>query len=387
MPWTETQVMDERMRFIGAWLRGEASMAELCRWYGVSRKTGYKWTGRYRADGPAGVAERSRAPLSHPQAIGDAAEARVLALRAAHPTWGPRKLRALLAAAAPDEPVPAASTIGDLLRRHGLTAARRRRRHAPPRSQPLAHADAPNAVWCADFKGWFRTGDGARCTPFTLSDAHSRYLLRCQSLTETDAAIVRPLFEAAFREHGLPCALRTDNGPPFASTGLGGLTPLSVWWIKLGILPDRIAPGKPSENGRHERLHRTLKAETATPPAATLRAQQRAFDRFRAEYNAVRPHEALGQRPPATAYTPAPRPFPDRLPPLAYPEDWEVRHVRHSGEIRWRDRLVYISQALAGEPVGLEPVDDGQWQIVFGAVRLGLLDARRATVRPPRRPP
>ncbi len=384
MPWTETCVMDERTRFIARWLEGGTSMAELCRQAGVSRKTGYKWVARYQTDGPGGLVDRARTPHRHPQAIAAADAETLLRLRATHPTWGPRKLVAHLMAQQPERQWPAPSSVGALLQRQGLTVTRRRRQHAPPRTQPLAHADGPNAVWCADFKGWFRTSDGAKCTPFTLSDAHSRYLLRCQALGDaTDTVRVRPLCEAAFREYGLPMALRTDNGPPFASTGAGGLTPLSVWWIRLGIVPERIMPGKPSENGRHERLHRTLQAETATPPAASLRAQQRAFDRFRQLYNAVRPHEALGQVPPARVYTPSPRPFPRRLPELTYPACWEVRRVRQNGQLRCGRDWLYVSATLAGELVGLAPTTDGCWDLYFGPVLLGALDERRGRLRPP----
>ena len=387
MPWAETCVMDERTRFLGEWLRGEASMAELCRRAGVSRKTGYKWVGRYRAAGPVGLVDRARTPRTHPQAMAATDAEALLRLRATHPTWGPRKLVAHLAAQQPGRAWPAPSSVGDLLTRHGLTVPRRRRQHAPPRTQPLAHADAPNAVWCADFKGWFRTGDGAKCTPFTLSDAHSRYLLRCQALGEAiDTGRVRPLLEAAFREFGLPAAMRTDNGPPFASTGAGGLSPLSVWWVRLGIAPERITPGMPAENGRHERLHRTLKAETAAPPAASGRAQQRAFDTFRRTYNDVRPHEALGQVPPARLYAPSPRPFPGRLPELIYPAAWEVRQVRQNGQLRCGRDWVYLSATLAGECIGLAPTGDGCWDAYFGPVLLGALDERRGRLRPPPAP-
>jgi transposase InsO family protein len=379
--------MDERTRLIGRWLNDEASMAELCRQAGVSRKTGYKWVARYRADSPAGLVDRARAPHTHPQAIPAADAETLLRLRVAHPTWGPRKLVAYLAAQPPAREWPAPSSVGDLLARHGLAVAPRKRQHAPPRTQPLAHATAPNAVWCADFKGWFRTGDGAKGTPFTLSEAHSRYLLRCQALGEaTETARVRPLCEAAIREFGLPLALRTDNGPPFASTGAGGLSPLSGWWVRLGIIPERIRPGKPSENGRHERLHRTLQAETAAPPAASGRAQQRASDRFRRLYNEERPHEALGPVPPAQVYASSPRPFPSRLPELTYPAGWEVRRVRRNGQLRCGRDWVYLSATLAGERVGLAPSADGCWDVYFAPVLLGGLDERRGRLRPPRPP-
>jgi transposase InsO family protein len=320
--------------------------------------------------------------------VGAEVQAAVLAARAAHPTWGPRKLLAWLQARRerglePPLTLPAASTVGELLRRSGLVVPRRRRARRVPWASPLAHAAAANAVWCADFKGQFRTGDGALCYPLTISDGCSRYLLRCVGLAAIDGARVRPLFEATFREFGLPEALRTDKGPPFASVGLGGLSPLSVWWVKLGIVPERIAPGHPEQNGRHERLHRPLKRDTATPPAATPRAQQVAFDRFRQAYNAERPHEALGQRPPASAYSPSARPYPERLREPEYPHADAVRRVRSTGQIRWAGRLVYLSESLIGEPVGLTALDDRHWQLAFGPLVLGVLDAAVGRVHRP----
>src|SRR5215207_3064633 len=286
MPWQETCAMTERMQLMLAVASGDLTMAEACRQAGVSRKTGYKWRARFAAEGVAGLAEQSRAPHHRPQTLAPTVRDAVLAQRTQHPTWGPKKLVARLRAEQPDVSWPAPSTVGDLLKQAGLVVSRPRRHRAPARSQPLAHATAPNVVWCADFKGDFRLGDGSRCYPLTITDAHSRFLLRCQALPATDTDRVQPLFAATFREYGLPDVLRTDNGPPFASVGLAGLTALSVWWIKLGITPERIRPGTPSENGRHERMHRTLKAEACAPPAATLRAQQAACDRFRQEYNA-----------------------------------------------------------------------------------------------------
>jgi transposase InsO family protein len=270
---------------------------------------------------------------------------------------------------------PAASTIGAVLHRHGLTVPRRRRLHAQPSRGSMP--EGPNDVWAADFKGWFRTGDQQRCDPLTISDVFSRYLLRCQVVAGVADPVVRPLFEATFREYGLPRAIRTDNGPPFASVGAGGLSRLAVWWVRLGIRPERIAPGHPEQNAQHERLHRTLKEETAQPPQRTGRAQQRAFDRFRSIYNHERPHEALGQHPPATVHQPSPHPFPERLPELAYPAAAVVRRALPNGEIRWRGRRVYISHALAGECVGVEAITDGHWRVRFGPIELGWLDARR----------
>jgi putative transposase len=383
MPWKVTGPMDERTQFVADWLRQETSIAELCRTYGISRKTGYKWLARYQTDGPAGLVEHSRSPHTHPQAITAAVADLVLAARAAHPTWGPKKLVAWLGLRYPGLGLPAPSTVGDLLHRTGLVVPRHRRQHATPSTQPLAHADGPNAVWCVDFKGQFRTGDGPWCYPLTISDAASRYLLRCQGLPTTETDRVRPLFEATFREYGLPIAIRSDNGPPFASVGLAGLSRLAVWWITLGIVPERIAPGKPAQNGRHERLHRTLKQETASPPQATARAQQRAFDRFRQEYNHERPHEALGQVPPARVYQPSLRRYRARVQPFAYPAADKVLRVRHSGEVYWRGAFVYLTKALAGEAIGLTQLQPGRWHLEFGPLVLGVLDEHRGTVVPP----
>jgi hypothetical protein len=241
---------------------------------------------------------------------------------------------------------------------------------------------APNDVWSADFKGWFRTGDGARCLPFTLTDNASRFLLRCQAVAAADDAHVRPLFEAAFREYGLPRALRSDNGPPFASLAVAGLSRLAVWWIKLGIRPERIAPGHPEQNGRHERMHLTLAQETAQPPHATGRAQQRAFDCFRHLFNSERPHEALDQQPPATVYQPSPRPYPERVPELEYAGEDVIRRVRHNGEIKWRGTHLFVSECLAGELIGLTEVVDDCWRVRFGPVFLGWLDTRTAQHSP-----
>jgi hypothetical protein len=233
---------------------------------------------------------------------------------------------------------------------------------------------ASNQVWCADFKGWFRTLDGVRCDPFTLSDAYSRYLLRCQTVIRPDYWGVKPLFDAAFREFGLPAAIRTDNGPPFATTTVGGLSLLSIEWLKLGIRPERIEPGKPAQNGRHERMHRTLKAETAAPPKTSLLAQQRAFNRFRQEYNNERPHEALNQKTPADIYLPSSIPLPLRLPEIVYPDDYAIKKILCKGDLKWRGKRIYLSETLAGEYVGLEQIDDRLWNIYFADIKLAKWD-------------
>jgi transposase InsO family protein len=379
--------MDERMRFVLAASENEAVMTEICCEFGISRETGYKWLGRYRSEGAEGLKERSRAPLHHGRARDEELVAAVLALRERHPTWGPKKLRRSLIDRLPEIAAPALSTIGDWLRKEGLTQPRRPRRRCPPSSSPFLAADRPNAVWCADFKGWFQTGDRQRCDPLTISDAMSRYLLRCQAVARTDGEHVRPVFEAAFSEFGLPFAIRSDNGPPFASTGAGGLSKLSVWWIKLGVRPERIDPGKPQQNGRHERMHRTLKAETADPPAATLAEQQLSFDRFRAIYNVERPHEALDLATPAAVYRASDRAYPRALREPGYPSDCAVRRVRSNGVIKWAGDLIFVSEALIGEPVAVEETEDGEWRVRYADIELGFIDKsgrlrRRKMARP-----
>jgi len=374
VPWKETRVMDERMKFLGMYLEHEWDMASLCRHFGISRKTGYKWISRYIEEGPVGLTDHSRAPLSHRFAVADPIIEAIIKARRDHPTWGPRKLRAWLNRVCPHGHWPAASTMGEILRRHGLTVPRRRSRKGAPYTEPLQHCDSPNAVWSADFKGWFITGDGRRCDPLTITDNYSRYLFRCQAVKMTGYDMVQPIFKAAFREYGLPDAIRTDNGPPFATTTVGSLSRLSIWWLKLGILAERIEPGKPAQNGRHERMHRTLKHETATPPKRTWRLQQQAFDLFRQEYNHDRPHEGIGDDIPANLYQPSPRRYPLEVPQITYPDDMTVRWVHSQGDLRWNCHQIYLSETLAGEPVGLRQTDNDRWEIYFGPIKLAILD-------------
>ncbi len=386
MPWKATCPMDERMKFVVAYLEHEWNMAMLCREFGISRKTGYKLIDRYLEEGPTGLVDRSRAPHGHPQAVSATVIDQVVKVRRQHPTWGSRKLRTVLVESCPKIFWPAASTMTEILKRYGLTVPRRRSRRGPAYTQPFQTCDGPNRVWSADLKGWFCTGDGVRCDPLTINDNYSRYLLRCQAVKPADYQMIRPIFEAAFREYGLPMAIRTDNGAPFATTTVGGLSRLSIWWLKLGIVAERIAPGTPSQNGRLERLHRTLKAETVLPPQPNGRLQQRAFDRFREEYNTRRPHEAIGYRTPASVYQTSPRPYPLREPQMNYPDDMDLRWVKGQGDISWQNRHVYLSETLAGELVGLRQVSDHLWDIYFGPVRLAQLDYRtRRLVHLPKR--
>ena len=383
--------MDQRVAFIADWLRAEWTMTELAERYGISRKTAYKWVERYAEDPEQGLVERSRAPKTHGRAMAEAVRAAILALRRVHPRWGPKKLRAVLGERDARQVWPAASTMGDLLRREGVSQPRRRPRYAVPLTQPLAAAQAPNDVWTADFKGWFRTTDGTRCDPLTIADACSRFVLCCR-IVAPSALGVRPWFERTFREYGLPGALRTDNGSPFATTGAGHLSQLAVWWLKLGIQLDRIDPGHPEQNGRHERFHLTLQEETATPPATTTRQQQARFDRMRREFNTERPHEALGQQPPGRVYVSSPRPYPARLEEPWYDAAHQVRRVKQGGEIKWQGEFIFISEAVRREAVGLVETERGDWLVRFMHVELGRIDRRTRRFTPAwhgrrRRPP
>lgn len=381
MPWQETHPMDQRLQFVADHQRGHYAMTALCQRYGVSRKTGYYWLARYAAEGPRGLEARSHAPRTCPHAIDGAVAALLLAARRAHPTWGPAKLRDYLAPRHPAvERWPAVSTIADLLKRHGLVAKRRRRRPVVhPGTVPL-HTTAANDLWTADFKGQFRTRDGVYCYPLTVADQHTRYLLTVHALLNTRAVGAKAVFERLFRTYGLPAAIRTDNGVPFANTGLHGLTQLSVWWLRLGIQHQRIRPASPQENGAHERMHRTLKAETTRPPQASCAQQQRAFTRWRTQFNTERPHAALGGATPASRYTPSAQPYPERLPPLEYPGHFAVKRVTNAGTIRFKSKLLFLANALKTHPVGLEETDDGIWSLYLGVVLLGRIDERTMTV-------
>ena len=382
MPWRERSPMDERVQFISDYQRQRFTITELCDRFGVSRKTGYKWIARYATSGAAGLAPRSSRPRHSPQTTERTVGAAIVALRRRYPTWGGKKIVAVLREREPAWTLPAVSTANDILKRAGLVPTRRRRRSlGHPGYQPSAVRE-PNAVWTADFKGQFRTSDAQLCYPLTLCDAWSRFLIRCQGLRAPTTAETIAVFRRAFAEYGLPARIRTDNGEPFAAASLGRLSRLSVWWIRLGIRPELIAPASPQQNGAHARLHRTLKAETTRPPAPHLCAQQQRFNAFRRRYNRERPHEALGQRPPARLYTPSERPLPRALEPISYPGHYEVRHVSRPGVMSWRGRNLVVSTVLIGEVIGLEPIDDGEWDLHFGPIRLGRLDERTRRIQP-----
>jgi transposase InsO family protein len=380
MPWKVSGVVEKRRQFVEEWLSQQWTMTELCARQGISRQAGYNTLARYQQWGWEGLEPQSRAPQRHPNQTPAEIEQQIVELRHEHMRWGPRKLKAVLERQEPERSWPAASTMGELLRREGLVIARKKRRRVDRYTAPFAAADAPNRVWCGDFKGWSRTQNGQRIDPLTISDACSRYLLRCQAVEKTDTTRVLAIFEAAFREYGMPEAIRTDNGAPFASRAVGGLSRLAVWWMKLGIVPERIQPAHPEQNGRHERMHLTLQQETMAAMAATRRAQQRRFDQFRREYNEQRPHEALDMQTPASCYAPSPREFPARVREPEYGSSMLVRRVYPRGQFFWKYEDIFLSKTLMGEKIGLEAIDDRWYTIYFADFALAQFDSRTRTV-------
>ena len=367
--------MDLRVRLIQEYDEGE-SIAGLSEIYDVSRKTIYKWLTRHAEAGEAGLADRSRAPQHSPHKVSDEVIAQIIEARHRW-KWGPRKLRVKLVAAHPKIAWPAESTISEVLKRAGLTHRRKGRVRTPPYAQPFASTDAANQTWCADFKGCFRTGDGTRCDPLTITDAHSRYLLRCHITPKTDTVHVAAIFDAAFREYGLPLVIHTDNGVPFASVAPGGLSRVSMRWVKLGILPERSRPASPQDNGRHERMHSTLKRATLAPPERNPRRQQDAFDRFQHDYNHERPHEALGDTTPASHYTASARKMPRRVPELEYGDDVELRRISQQGSLKWKCERTFISEIFAYEWLGLRTLNERCLEVLYGPLSLGFLDTFR----------
>jgi putative transposase len=377
MPWSQTTPMDQKTQFIADYLRRIFSFTELCARYGISREAGYELIRRYLEEGPRALEERSRRPHTSPNQTPAHVVEALLELRRRHPRWGAKKLLPLLQRRHPSWDLPARTTVFEILNRHGMVPKKRRRRAIGHPGRPTSRALGPNDLWCADFKGEFKTGDGIYCYPLTVTDDHSRYLLGCQGLLSTKVAEAKPVFTRLFKEYGLPKRIGTDNGVPFATNTLARLSKLSAWWVRLGVLPEFIEPGKPQQNGRHERMHRTLKAETTRPPAGSCRAQQRKFNHFREEFNQERPHEALDMQTPASCYATSSREMPNKLPPLEYPDRFEVRYVSANGGIRWKKHAwVNVSTVCIGEYVGLEEIDDGLWDVYFGPLRLGRLHDR-----------
>jgi transposase InsO family protein len=381
MPWKECSVTQERLRFVARLLDGEG-MSEVCRDFGISRKTGYKIFNRYRDQGLEALTDRSRRPVRYANQLPDQVERLIVDLKRDKPHWGARKIRELLVRKlAGDVRLPARSTVHAVLDRHGLVNRARIRRNRA-NGTPLSAGANPNDLWCADFKGEFKLGNGRYCYPLTVSDHAARYLLLCEAFESTREAPVIAAFQRLFRDRGLPVAIRSDNGLPFASpNGLYNLSRLSVWWLRLGIAIERIKPGHPQQNGRHERMHLTLKKEATRPPGLNSLQQQARFDAFVREFNAERPHEALAMRCPAEFYTASPRPY-DGLPELQYP--WHDRDilVTACGRICMHRKKINISTVLAGQKLGIREVDDGIWLVSFMHYDLGYFDLEQKTLQP-----
>jgi putative transposase len=364
--------MEQRVELIQEWKQGE-SITALAQMYGVSRKTIYKWIEREASEGIVGLEDRSRAPHASPQRLSEAMIDKIMEARQRW-GWGPRKLLVKLAAAWPKEKIPSASTVAEVLRNKGLSQARKRRPRTPLYEAPFADASGANQTWCADFKGWFLTQDGTRCDPLTISDAHSRYLLCCQIAAKTDTRHVEALFDAAFREYGLPDVIHTDNGAPFASRAPKGLSRLSMRWVRLGIVAERSRPSSPQDNGRHERMHRTLKQETLQPAARNPARQQDRFNAWQKLYNDERPHQALDYRTPAACYRRSARAFPRRVPEVEYDSAIFVRRVSGKGDLNWKNERFFVSEIFGGQSLGLRPNHDRYYDVLYGPLQIGWFD-------------
>lgn len=371
MPWKETDTMHQRLLFTADYDKQIYSMTELCERYGISRKTGYKWLSRYQQQGLSGLLNQSKAPNSCPHRTPEELNQRLLELKRQHPKRGAKKLLAILKKRDSQTHWPAVTTVQDLLQRNGLTQQHTKRRKTNHPWQKLPDVTAPNDVWATDLKGEFPTQDGKLCYPLTVTDSYSRYHIGCQGLLGTGQQGTFEVFERLFREYGLPKILLSDNGVPFASNAIHGLSQLNVWWLKLGIVPLRIMPGRPDQNGRHERMHRTLKAHTARPPQKDRETQQKAFDEFRQEYNHVRPHEALEMETPASFYKVCERIYTRETPEVEYPGHFITRKVQTDGSILFQQKKVFLSRTLGGEHIGMEEVEDGIWSVSFSTMLLG----------------
>ena len=379
MPWKECSVMEERMRFVVRLLDGEP-MSELCREFGISRKTGYKIFNRYQHHGLDALTDRSRRPVRYANQLPEPVERMIVRAKQDKPHWGARKIRELLVRRlAGDVRIPAKSTIHAVLDRHGLVQRMRRRKRAT--GTPLSQGAKPNDLWCVDFKGEFKLGNGRYCYPLTVTDHASRYLLLCEALESVREDLAFPAFEQLFKERGLPGAIRSDNGVPFASpNGLYNLSRLAVWWLRLGIEIERIKPGRPQQNGRHERMHLTLKKEATRPAGANFLQQQAKFDAFTAEFNKERPHEALGMKVPADTYQPSARDY-HGLPELTYPLHDKDVIVTSCGRICMHRKKINISTVLAGQRLGIKEIDEGIWLVSFMHYDLGYIDLEQKTLQ------
>jgi putative transposase len=374
MAWKEINVEDQRKKFVSECLEGKFKMAELCRLYDISRPKGYKWLNRYELGGWEALKNQSRAPLKQAFKTDSKLVDEILEVRFRFRTWGPKKVLAWLETNHPEVEWPSTTTIGNIFDKNGLTVPRKFRRRVPGKTVPLSHCQQSNDVWCTDFKGWFLTGDGQKCEPFTLTDGATRFLIRCLKLQSNKTDNVWGAMDSAFREFGLPLFMRSDNGPPFATCSVGRLSQLSVKLIKAGVIPEWIDPGKPQQNGRHERMHQTLKNETANPPEHTLDIQDIKFKEFLNYYNFIRPHEAIDQNTPGSIYIPSNRVWTGRFKSPEYDSSCIVRKVRINGDIKWKGELPFLGRVLYGEPVGLKEEENGTWKVFYGPIILGYIN-------------
>lgn len=378
MPWMELDIVILRKQFIQEYLdKIYPSFSYLCSSYGISSKTGYKWRNRFLSGGFDNLEDKSRAPLTVPHRTPDEIQALIIQTKLAHIHWGPKKVLDNIKRHHPTLILPADSTAGEILKKEGLVKKRKTRHHVSADEQAFSDCQESNEIWGVDYKGQFKLGNGKWCYPLTISDNHSRYLLECQSLDSTVYIDAKNTMEHTFREYGLPDGIRSDNGSPFASIAFGGISKLSKWWIQLGIRPQRIKPGHPQQNGRHERMHKTLKQETTKPPAFNGRLQQKKFDHFKIEYNHERSHEALQRRCPSDVYESSRTCYPEKLPEIVYDEKCETRKVKRGGEIKWKGHHIYISQVLSHDRISLKEIDNDLWEICYGFYKLGELDAKK----------
>jgi len=380
MPWKMERPMDQKVKLIADWLDENYSITDLSKRYGVSRKTIYKWLERYKEEGIGGLEEKSRASHTHPNKTENNIVNQIIEYKLKHKTWGPKKIVINLKRIYPEEIWPSVSTTGDLLKKNDLVNEKKVRKRVHQYQDHFVDCTKPNDVWSADYKGQFYTKDKKVCYPLTVTDNYSRFLIACDALEGPRYIETRACFERIFREYGLPQAIRTDNGIPFSGLAVGGLSRLAIWWIQLGIIPERIIPGKPQQNGRHERMHRTLKDAALNPVGINLADQQNKFDFFRIEYNTERPHESLEMKRPNELFVRSNRSYPDLTKPVEYPDDFQVRNVKPSGEISFGSNTYYISELLSGDIVGLKEVSDGLWQMNYSFHKLGYIDLDRKKI-------
>lgn len=382
MAWRVAKVEEYRKEFIDQVNNGGRTITDLCNEYQISRKTAYKWIYRYQENGEKGLKDRSKSPHSQARKTNDRLIQKILEVKNKYPSWGPKKILAILETNFPQDNWPSDTTIGNILERHGLVIPRKYRKRFPSKLDPLSHCHAPNDIWSVDFKGWFLTKDGIKCDPLTITDAHTRFILSCIKLECGKEPEVWKVLEGLFYKNGLPKYLRHDNGPPFATVSAGRLSKLSIKLIKAGIIPEWIEPGKPYQNGRHERMHKTLKAEGIFPLRLTLDEQQMKFRDFIHYYNFERPHESLGQRPPGSIYVPSDRSWDGNLRSPEYDESCLVKRISERGQTSWKGRDVYIGKTLKGEYIGIKEGEQGEWKVYFGPVFLGIIDNENNFITP-----